>query len=135
MKMNEKLLAQAYADLEGDLGNSVGGVHSQNTVLIIDEYGDYWCFNRTYPTPTTNTYICTVEEFNNYSPEKHTFAGERLEGTIIQMESTQEIKSPCKTKQKLHTAKKTICGMEIFMEECGILEAWNDNKSDYLGEE
>ena len=139
MKMNEKLLAQAYEDLKGDLNNQyLGFQEGDNVVVKNSATGDYLtvhCSNKSVIQQNNIVYVSTVEEFNNYSPEKHSSEGERLGETIIQMESTQEVKSPCKTKQKLHTAKNTILGMEMFLEEVGLLETWNDNKSEYLEEE
>ena len=147
MKINKEKLAQAYKDLKGDLDNQAGRFNSIDTVVVQSHFTDKFLSGPAFHKAAARdyTYICTVEEFNNYSPEEtNTLETEyllrteanskRLQESITQLESAQEVKSPCKTKQKLHTAKNTILGMEMFLDEVGLLEVWNDNKSEYLGE-
>ena len=134
MKMNKELLSMAHKDLGGDINKAMTGGKTDG-YLYYQANGTvskYILLNCNFIDHEEVDYICTAEEFKNYKPEE-----EPLELDLVIVEP--EVKPQCATKVKLHKLalenkeqRDTIKATEKFMQECGVLSAWNDNKAKYL---
>ena len=69
--MMSKTIAKAYEALKGDLSNSYQPVpHTDRSLFFSADHRGYFCSSSERDVGDGSQFICTVDEFNNYKPQK-----------------------------------------------------------------